>query len=910
MSQLPSLPLDRISGLCPQIWLVVGAGFAREDVKALILSQGRGFVGDAVLNPQELYAKLTGVSSEKILSPFARQEVIRTLLAEPKILASLPELRHLKRKRDFIQRLDLALQTGRMAFAHSEEERVFQERLIQSFGENPLRDQLRGFALAYEAWLTAVSCWDQPMLVRQAIQTLQGGWPEGLRQPEEIWFLSPQSSESLEREFWEVLGQSVSVKRISTLVGESQSGHPKPRNLAWEKWHTLDDAAEYLAETLGAELAEGQNPGDDPAVLIPDIPSIRRSLRRALDSRQLHFADPRDPTQLLWDENYKWAVLPLEVVARNFERQKVLSWLRGYRLESEFPTWAQEINGRGIRQGLSAYSGGVLEPVHSYLKELEGLFGGRQTCQEISETFLKHLRSNLGNDSSRFDLVSFFEQTWKILAGDLERVDAVQKKAPALYWLERLQSRMGESSPPVEKLKPQGGVRLYRLQQAPVIPARKLWIFGLPSHWLNGDGAGSLWFSERDREVLAYEFAVRSSAQVRAERVAILKDWISSAEEVVFLDSCYTSEGREVESIFPILQELEVTLGESFPRTSQERGSHRRFSKSYSVTRPLPPQKIQLPSLGVPATLTATTLDRYSRCSFLALTYHRWGLRDVREPDSELWPEVRGNILHEALRLLMRSVQTEGCFTLLPREAMERAWKSVYPAGPKGLIRSPRIVSYVKSRMVTLLEIFMEKEREYLKKSGVAPASLDDTQVALNFDDVSIIGKPDRVDRHRDGLFIIDYKTSGTVAHGTEMLERGYRLQLPFYALAIRREAREAVLGVQFVELDRRGSRKSGVLFQSHNGKEDGHLTQLRSTSKSLISMPSEDAWDLLEEQVHQKAKSFVNGEFEAMPNVPRRVQECSQCRVSDLCGYRRWIEPDPVGEAGSSLEGAGSSDV
>jgi hypothetical protein len=239
-------------------------------------------------------------------------------------------------------------------------------------------------------------------------------------------------------------------------------------------------------------------------------------------------------------------------------------------------------------------------------------------------------------------------------------------------------------------------------------------------------------------------------------------------------------------------------------------------------------------------------------------------------------------------------------FTLSPKQALEQAWKAVYPVGPKGLIRSPRIENYVKSRMVTLLEIFLEKEKEYLKRSGVTPVSLDETQMILNLDGVSIRGKPDRVDRHRDGWFVLDYKTSGTVAHGIDILENGYRLQLPFYGLAVRKETQQAVLGVQFVELDRRGSRKSGIFFNTHNGKEEGNLTQARANSKSLFSLPQEEVWNRLEDQVLQKAKAFVNGEFEARPNVPRRTLECSQCRVADLCGFRRWNEPDSSGVSGA----------
>src|SRR6185312_15119153 len=101
----------------------------------------------------------------------------------------------------------------------------------------------------------------------------------------------------------------------------------------------------------------------------------------------------------------------------------------------------------------------------------------------------------------------------------------------------------------------------------------------------------------------------------------------------------------------------------------------------------------------------------------------------------------------------------------------------------------------------------------------------DQRQFRIEFPKFVIRGKPDRIDQHPEGVFIMDYKTSGGVPHGCEMVDEGYRLQLPFYALAVRKELNQAVLGVQFVELDRRGSRKSGIFFKPFNGKNVGCLT-------------------------------------------------------------------------------------
>jgi hypothetical protein len=888
------IPLDRLIGLRPEIWLSVGSGFAREDVKALILSQGYGFIGESITTLQEICLKIIGGVSDPVLSSSARQEVLRTLLADPRIINRMTELKRIKRQRHFVRRLDACFQSARLAFAHPLEEEVYDERLKQILGENPLRVELRGLAQAYQVWCEVSSCMDLPMLISKATQILREGWPDHLSQPQEIWSLSVPNPESLEREFWEVLGQSVVVKQVRQMVepravDDRFSSRPQ---VDWQKWHTLDDAAEYFADQLSHLSPESD--WSQNAILIPDIPAIRRSLRRALESRGIPLADPRDPTRLRWDELVKWALLPLEVVGRNFERQRVISWLRNFQMQDEFSAWVGEINSRGIRNGLSSYAGGMLSGVHSRLSELATILGGRKTCQELADAHIRLLRTYRGHESKYSELISFFEHTWKSFQSDLTRVGQAEKKAPTLYWVERFQYRLSEASPPVERLKPRFGIQLYRLQQAPVKAAPRVWVFGMPPHWLNGDGAGDYWFSDRDRDILASEFAIRSSTQVREERIRALQSWFAGAQEITLLDAQYEVDGRERESILPVLQELMSNSAFAVPDFAQELGSHPRFTPSYRVLRPVQPQEIQLSPMrfrggGMTPELTATALDRYSRCSFQGLIYHRWNLRDIREPDTELWPDVRGNILHESVRLLLGSVDEEGNFLLSPEEALNRAWRV---KRPKGLMKSERVERYVKARMCLVLRAFCEKERDYLHRSGAQPMSLEESSFRLDYKDFSVIGQPDRIDRFKDGLFIIDYKTSGSVPHGVDMVEQGYRLQLPFYALAANKELNLPVFGVQFVEMDRKGSRKSGIFFKDFNGKGPGTLTHARSNSKSLLSIQPDEAWNSLENHLVSDGTAFVEGRFQAKPKVAPREKECGMCMLGDLCGYRRWIDP------------------
>jgi len=892
--------LNSVTGLRPEVWLIVGSGYSREDFKTRILDRGRGFVSDAVTTPQEVCLQILGLAQESVLPPSGRQELLRFLLAEKRIMAGLTEIKKVRRQRQFIQSLDLAIQSGRLAFAHPAEEEVYLQRLHQIFGDQPLRNELRAFAGGYEAWMGASGFFDLPLLLKRATQRLrEEGWPMGVRKPKEIYLASTQTPESLEREFWEVLGILVPLKSV---VNQGGGDDPISCEVEWLRWHTLDDAAEFFADHLLGRLGVDPN-FDQTAILIPDIPKVRRVLSRALAMRGIPLAEPRDPTQVRGDETLKLGLLLLRLVAQNFERQDVISWLRigvtevakeGLNEASVARmTRVDEIHLRGIRSGLKSYHGGVLEDLYHQLEKLQQALNGRKTAKEfraIHQVLLRDLRVKVPRIDQAWIV---FESLWNSLLEDLERIGQQEKKAPLLYWLERLETRLGEASPPVESLKPRFGVRLYRLQQAPVIPAEHVWLFGVPPRWLSGEGLGDLWFSERDREVLSTEFAIRSRFQIREERLQVIGQWLKSARKVSVLEAEYDSDGRERESLLLWFKELAQAFKLQAPERPKLCGAHGRTLKSYSSIRKTQLTQIQLEPLDRSVTggaieLSATLVDRHSRCGFQALAFHRWKLKDTREPGIDLWPDVRGTLLHDAVRILMKARSASGTFSVPPAQALDEAWMR---QRPRGLMRTRRVENYVRSRLVRVLEVFCEKEKDYFLRAQTRPVSLDDLTLRLNYSEFSIRGKPDRIDQCDLGLMIFDYKTAGGVPHGTEILDYGYRLQLPFYAVAASHQFGQDVLGVQFIELDSKGGRKSGILFQEFNGKEPGKLTQLRSNSKSLFSLPREEVWTRLEQEIVKTAESYVAGQFEAKPRLSPSSKECSFCRASDLCGLKRRTE-------------------
>ena len=93
--------LERISGLNPPVWLCVGSGFAREDLKALVFSQASGLTKEGMITLEELCLKLTKSTAEQLLSPLATQELLRALLLKPSVLQAFPEIKKIRRQKKF-----------------------------------------------------------------------------------------------------------------------------------------------------------------------------------------------------------------------------------------------------------------------------------------------------------------------------------------------------------------------------------------------------------------------------------------------------------------------------------------------------------------------------------------------------------------------------------------------------------------------------------------------------------------------------------------------------------------------------------------------------------------------------------------------------------------------------------------
>jgi hypothetical protein len=410
--------IEGFSGLSPKKWICVGAGFIREEVKDVLLSHELTLSGNSVTSIADVCASVLGndFDSSRMLSIFARQELLRTLFAQSKIQELLPELKKRKRRKNFFRKIDRAIQSLRMTYAHPDEREVHLQRLNEKTGERPLRYEMTILSESYQAWLHSASCWDLPKLIEDASSKLSE--VNNNKLPEEILFLSSEKIQPRLRLFLDSLPVKLTILTSEDLLRKKLTEN----QTVWERWHSLDDAAESLAERVNCK-------GD--ALLMPDSAEFRRSLVLALDRVGIPFADPRNPGLLREAEVIKAAVLPLLVVASDYDRDTVLAWSRKFCLdEPTWSSWASKSADRGIRKGLKTYGGGSLAPLFERLQFLEKQFGSKLSLEQVAIRHLKYLSNKNELFKDHQWLYSLIEKNWIDMREERNLLELPARKMP------------------------------------------------------------------------------------------------------------------------------------------------------------------------------------------------------------------------------------------------------------------------------------------------------------------------------------------------------------------------------------------------------------------------------------------------------------------------------------------------
>ncbi len=276
---------------------------------------------------------------------------------------------------------------------------------------------------------------------------------------------------------------------------------------------------------------------------------------------------------------------------------------------------------------------------------------------------------------------------------------------------------------------------------------------------------------------------------------------------------------------------------------------------------------LELRPAEAPLPLPAGTLQRggtsvlanQSACPFRAFAIHRLRAREMDEVDVGLSAMERGSVVHKALELLWRELQSQEQLRTLERDALESLIRSSADAALGHFVTrregSPALDQFralEQARLENLLRNWLMVENN--RQNFVVIRKEDERTIEISGLTIKI--RVDRVDRYDDGTHaIVDYKTSKKIS--TDMWEgdRPEAPQLPLYAT----KSDVPISDVAF-----------------------GQITTESVEWKGLQGSDLRPQLPIWRDVVGKLAKDFMEGRTDVDPR--EKPDPCQFCSLSALC--------------------------
>lgn len=855
--------LKEITGLNPVAHLILETGFVREEWKSLCFERDKSVTASAIQSHSQFAQALVPESNGRVMDRQTRVHLLKHCFRDPNLKAAVPKLNEHRFRPNFFETLERTLTKGRELFAHGDEIKVLEDRLLEKVGFEEKREEFFLLNLFWERLLVARELWDEARLFQDASDRLQA---ERVSVPVSKVYRFTHFTESPRlRYFWDEVSKKT---ELVTLASEKLCIESETVELNRKIGHSLEDAAQTFFDHLI------QNDSlETSAIVIEDRPEVRRSLKRVSEERGLAFLDPRDPTLFLQSEEIKSALLELELVSKNYSSSLVLSWV-GLKFKDS-GVIRKKIIEYGISEGLNSYSG--ISEIFPALSDLKNSYPPRIT--------LAQLELALQGSIQKLALKSWVAQSFKkvILAWSkaLAQLGEESVKRPIRFWLEELKERLESSPPLITPMKNERGLKLFRVDQAISAELLKgdhqVHFFGVSARFFEARSESTSWFSNRDIETLSNEFGIPSARDKEAQLKKSFLSWAKISNSApVFWEYLYDEAGGEQESLEMALTSMEaLKLGEP-----EILPVHPRVLPSLSTH--LKPARSEVRIKSDRAEYSVSFLNSLGNCAFTAYAQSLLSLYDERDPDFDLSGDTFGNLVHAAVEALVTSR-----LSLTPLQAFEGAW---IKTAKLAWMKSDRLFSALRKKTISILENFLESELDYRTRSGAEVIS-QETPFSLKREGFVFKGRVDRIDQHADGIVLIDYKTSGALPSGLETREKLKGLQLPAYALAIQEQMNQEVVGAQYLQLGaHKTNRNLGFLFATWNKSKQADqiefpISNAKSISNSLIKESPETVWAELDGKIQGLLQLVKEGKFDAVPADPK---DCERCRYSIVCGRKR----------------------
>jgi ATP-dependent helicase/DNAse subunit B len=268
-------------------------------------------------------------------------------------------------------------------------------------------------------------------------------------------------------------------------------------------------------------------------------------------------------------------------------------------------------------------------------------------------------------------------------------------------------------------------------------------------------------------------------------------------------------------------------------------------------------------------TISPTQLEDFGECPQKFLLKHVLGARDVEDPEHELQMNARdkGKVDHGILERFYRQVTADGVeldpslaarVDVLVDETYDNLEREMPPFN-----RTMREIERAATRRI--LRDFLARDIADLRANGLSPKEFE-YQCEATVEGIHVKGWIDRIDAGAGRYRVIDYKGGKATRHKDlgKKIDRGVRLQLPLYAIAVAQrfgadEVSGAIKPLVFPEV-----------------KADKFAFELREKEAAVRGT------------IELFANAIVDGRFPAFPaDTDKDFNACKYCPVSHSCRTR-----------------------
>jgi len=264
--------------------------------------------------------------------------------------------------------------------------------------------------------------------------------------------------------------------------------------------------------------------------------------------------------------------------------------------------------------------------------------------------------------------------------------------------------------------------------------------------------------------------------------------------------------------------------------------------------------------------VSPTHLEDFGECPQKFLLKHVLGARDVEDPEHELQMNARdkGKVDHGILERFYRDITAEGAeldpglasrIDALVDDAYDLLEREIPPFN-----RTMREIERAATRRI--LRDFLTRDLADLRANGLRPREFE-YQCEATVEGIRVRGQIDRIDAGSGRYRVIDYKGGKATRHKDlgKKIDRGVRLQLPLYAIAVAQH---------FNAPDVSGAIKPLVFPEVKADKFAFELKEKETAVRATLAL---------------FANAIVDGRFPAFPaDTDKDFNACKYCPVSHSC--------------------------